>query len=288
MTHQLDYGINRDASNELYHSSEPIGGSDLIAFAKSPWKYQQERLQPQKRTTSTAMELGTMLHSRVLEGEVQLPGHIVIKPDGMEFRSKENKQWRDDHLAAGKTIITQAEWEAQKAMPQALMEHKTARNLCYCKGDREVSIVAKCPDTGLDVKCRPDILPENGDSIIDLKSCRDASVFGFGKDAASFGYHQKAAWYLWVCELAGIERQFFWWVAIESKWPHEVNCYFMHKDDDVLTTAREWNRMQLEKLSGCMETDIWPRSCEGGMMRLQVPNYHIDRMAQDITEFTGI
>lgn len=280
-------GIYPSVPNEIYHASAGISASMVMDFAElGAYKYNHKRTGP-KQPPTRCLVSGTLLHSRSLDKELTLPDWAVMKKY-TDFRTNEAKQWRDDMIASGMSIITAGQLENAKAATKALAEHPEARSLLFCKGQSEVSMVAVDPETGIVMRCRPDKLPEKGGIIVDLKTTRDCGPSEFGKDAGKFGYHAKAAYYIDVCALLGVEIKHFVWVAIESDAPEskepslEVAVYSLDHDSSEIEAGRIYYKKHLKELALCAKHDKWPMRCEG-IQKLQVPYYilkpELDQMA---------
>jgi exodeoxyribonuclease VIII len=96
-------------------------------------------------------------------------------------------------------------------MAIAVQGHPYA-NALLSHGKAEESFWADDTPTGLRVKARPDWY--FGGTIVDLKTCQDASPSGFARACATFSYHVQAAHYL---NVTFAERFIF--IAVEKTYP---------------------------------------------------------------------
>ena len=111
--------------------------------------------------------------------------------------------------------------------------------------------------TGLQCKCRPDWLTNDGTLVVDLKTTEDASPKGFQKSVAGFFYHVQAAWYLHGLEQATHRcPEQFVFIAVEKKPPFAVAVYAA--DADMIREGWRTAERDLEVLAVCKDMDLWP------------------------------
>lgn len=97
---------------------------------------------------SPSIDLGQLAHMIVLGGE----DCYVFKEDSgfKDFRSNAAKAWRDEQISAGKTIITQVQWEDVKNIVNNIDNHP--HTLSWLKGPdfkRETEMYAKVEGVSL-------------------------------------------------------------------------------------------------------------------------------------------
>ena len=108
-------------------------------------------------------------------------------------------------------------------MTEAVLAHPEARSLLEQDGnDREVSMFAKDPETGVEMRARFDLY---ADIAADLKTARDASPKGFARAAAQHGYDVQEGWYRDVRKLLTGELGRFRFIVVESTAPYLVGVY---------------------------------------------------------------
>jgi exodeoxyribonuclease VIII len=116
--------------------------------------------------------------------------------------------------------------------------------------------------SGLQCKCRPDWLLDDGSMIVDLKTTEDASPRGFQKSIAQWRYHCQASWYLDGLQHAtGNRPEQFVFIAVEKKPPYACAVYFA--DQQMIEIGRETARRDLDKLNVCKAADYWPGYSDG-------------------------
>jgi hypothetical protein len=220
--------IRHDLSNEEYHKSDAISSSAVKSVLTSSlfhWKNKSFKATP-------AMDLGTVVHDMILEaGENSVRG-----PE-----TRRGKAWTDlkaECDAQGKTLLTEADYDAADDISIALMaDPQCAKVLAADDGIREASLFAECPETGLKLRCRPDIYVPSTKVMGDVKTCRDASPRGFGRQTYDLRYDVQGAFYMYVGQLCGWDVQHFTLQAVENTRPHGVCMHIL--SDESLELARK-------------------------------------------------
>ena len=244
--------IRHDLSNEEYHALDAISSSDVKAVLTSSlyhWKHKSFKSTP-------AMDLGTAVHDIVLEGGK----NTVRGPDTR--RGNAWKEAKQDADADGKVLLVESEYDTAQDISQALMADPTCAKVLGSKdGIREASLFAKCPRTGLELRCRPDIYVPSTRVMGDVKTCRDASPQGFAKQTYSLRYDVQGAFYKYVGELCGWEIDYFTFQAVESSVPHAVCMHSLSLE--ALEIGREHMYRALDQIAEAKQANKfetnWPR-----------------------------
>jgi exodeoxyribonuclease VIII len=245
--------------NTAYHAHPAVSKSHLDLIARSPLHYWSRYLDPNRITPepSAAMRLGTALHTHVLELS-RWDEEIAVAP-AMDRRTKAGKESYAafEAAAAGKTVITADDAEVVMAMGRSIMRHPGAAMLLGLPGKAETTHMWTDATYGVECKCRPDWLTDDGSIMVDLKTTRDASPRGFMRSIADYRYHVQAAWYLNGLEQStGKRPDQFIFICVESTAPYAVAVYAA---DEVMTTRGYEQAMKdLGKLAVCRAADSWP------------------------------
>jgi hypothetical protein len=250
----LVYGmVNAD-----YHAVPALGASGLKLLARSPAHYFGVMLDPARPQSepSPAMRAGTLAHCAILEPD-ELAARYVVKPEGVDLRTKDGKAWVAA-VTAGVEIMTAEQRETairQAAAVRALPE------ICdlLAGGKPEVSAFWTDAATGELCKCRPDWVAtlDEGVILVDVKTAQDASPAGFAKAVANFGYHRQAAWYVNGYEQASGRRVLgFVFAVVESNYPHAAAAYMLTDEDTERAGAD--NRRLLDLYVACKRANAWP------------------------------
>jgi hypothetical protein len=107
-----------------------------------------------------------------------------------------------------------------------------------------------------EMKGRLDWIGDGDAPIVDLKTCRDASIDAFGKAAWNFKYHVQAALYRDAVEAVTGARKRYVLLAVESEPPFIVQPYVV--PEHLLEQGRREYRDWLGMLAICREAKLWP------------------------------
>ena len=247
-------------SNADYHADPAISASQLKEISRSPFHYWKRYVDPDRSPLkpTAAMRFGSLVHCAVLEPK-ELLQRYALAPDR---RTKEGKAIADKMLADGIEPVNDNDFEQALSMAAAVHSHQTA-SLLLTNGQAEQSFWWDDVATRLRCKCRPDLF--DGELIVDLKTCVDASPAGFGKAIANFGYQLQAAHYL-----AGTLAKRFIFVAVEKVYPFAVGVYEL--DAEALVHGSIARHNALQRVQDCRAVGEWPGYTDG-IQTLQLPGW---------------
>lgn len=271
-------GIYFDLSNESYHADPAISRSGMMLFAESPYRYWANYINPDRppKKFTPQMEFGTALHSYILEKEKfdqeyilepvyeKLPKLVRLKDVGrpvfeaykaakakIEFC---NEMIFNDFDPTGKKILSLEEMNQLILMQMELLKHKEA-NALLKDAIYESSYFWKDKESGLMVKCRPDVLHDN--IIVDLKTCASASSRAYQGAMIDGGYHIQAAIIRdGVRELAGRDIPNAINVCIETKYPYSIGIKII--SEDVLAEGRRVYKQILIEMAEAINHNHFP------------------------------
>lgn len=258
-------------SNEDYHRSPAISKSGLDRLAISPEHYQAYLMEPREETA--AMKVGTAVHMAVLEPErfkaTYAPfddSEICASIGGAKPRATTKyKEWLEGYKAAnaGLILLDGADYKYIYDIVDSVLLRETPCKILSANGAAEHSFFWTDPETGVECKCRPDYLRDDG-YIIDLKTTEDASPWGFERSAEKYRYWVQAAFYKQGVEaVTGIEVKGFVFIAVEKKPPYAVACYAA--DEAMIAAGDEEVRRCLAIYKACDEANDWPGYPDGIM-----------------------
>lgn len=272
------YGVSR----EEYDKSPRVNWSSLKAMARSPAHYQHHEREEAKETS--ALRLGRVRHLAILEPE-RFDTEVAVWRGGR----RSGAVWTEFCAASeGREIITGDEFASTLAMRESVRRSELAARYLG-NGHAEVTLlwrhvaesIGGSPGFCFDLKGRPDFVTADGGAIVDLKTTRDASPEGFGREAWRLGHYAQAAMYLDGYEAATGRRVPFIIVAVETEAPHVVSVYRV--PDDVLELGREHYRNLLSRLAFCRSERRWPGYSEEEMA-LTLPPWVIREDEEDISD----
>jgi hypothetical protein len=247
-------------NNTDYHAHAAISKSHLDQVAKSPLHYWARYLDPNRVVPepTLAMAIGSAVHTHVLELD-QWDARYVSAPDGIDRRTKAGKaEWEAFTTAAtGRTVLPKADADLVMRMAHSVFSHPAAAMLLALPGKAETTHMWTDAATGLQCKCRPDWLTDDGRLLVDLKTTEDASARGFAKSIAQWRYHVQASWYLDGIEQAtGTRPEQFLFLCVEKKAPYAVAVYAA--DAEMIAAGAQTAARDLDVLATCKAAGAWP------------------------------
>ena len=245
--------------NTAYHAHPAISKSHLDQVARSPLHYWAAYLDParQPREATAAMAIGSALHTHVLELD-QWDARYVTAPDGIDRRTKMGKaEWEVFTTAStGRTVLTKADADLVMRMGRAVFGHPAAAMLLALPGKAETTHMWTDAATGLQCKCRPDWLTDDGRIMVDVKTTENASPREFARSIAQWRYHVQASWYLdGVEQSTGTRPEQFLFVCVEKK---SFVCAVYAADAEMIAAGAKTAARDLEVLATCKAADAWP------------------------------
>ena len=246
-------------NNTDYHAHAAISKSHLDQVAKSPLHYWARYLDPNRVVPepTPAMAIGSAVHTHVLELD-QWDARYVSAPDGIDRRTKAGKaEWEAFTTAAtGRTVLPKADADLVMRMAHSVFSHPAAAMLLALPGKAETTHMWTDAATGLQCKCRPDWLTDDGRLLVDLKTTEDAGR-GFAKSIAQWRYHVQASWYLDGIEQAtGTRPEQFLFLCVEKKAPYAVAVYAA--DAEMIAAGAQTAARDLDVLATCKAAGAWP------------------------------
>jgi hypothetical protein len=248
MSEHFAVGIH-DLSSERYDAAEGISCSMLNVLAEGTPAHLKAWMNGERKETE-ALQFGVLAHLAILQGDLYKKKFHVV-PEGVKLTTKEGKKWADDHQ--DKPIVKWNNAQILTGMVEAVRYHPFAQRLLY-NGKPEQSLFVYDEQDTLR-KSRLDTLTE-GNALADIKSCASASNDYFERQILKFRYHVRAAYYLDNARLLGLEKDHFFFVAVEKTPPFAVRC--LRLDGDCVSFGRKLYQADLQIYRQCLESDEWP------------------------------
>ena len=251
-------GVYRKLPAHEYHAGPGVSNSMLSDMAKSPAHFYALHLAPGRppRAQTAAMAAGTLAHMMLLEPN-EVPRHYIVRPDGLDGRTKDGKEWLAQ--AGGLTVLTAEQYNTAEAQRDAVLAVPELAALLR-HGEAEVSAYWTDESTGTACRCRPDFVHDLGDGsvmLLDAKTAKDASPEGFGRSIHAYGYHRQAAMYSQGYEQAsGKKVAAFVFGVVTTAYPFLAGAYVL--DDESLAQGYEEVAELLAKYTHCTRTGTWP------------------------------
>lgn len=236
-----------------------LRSSYLQGFAKTP-KHAHHRAQWEPEPTK-AMELGTAIHTAILEPE-QFEKRFAVKPEGLDRRFNEGKAAWVTFLAehGHKTQLERDAWDTALRCRDAVWEMPWAKALLGGRGGSELCVRWDDAEFKTPCKARLDRFAadfEGLPTVCDLKSTRDAGKDSFKADVERFGYGLQAAYYLDGLAAATAPHFRRWlWIAVETAPPYA--CALREPTEAVIAEGRRLYRTAIGLHMECERTGSWP------------------------------
>jgi hypothetical protein len=201
--------------------------------------------------------LGRAAHHLLFLGRKGFDAEYVTRPSKWkDWRTNEAKEWRDDQIKAGLTILTDGELEAIAGMARSLAAHPMVK-AGILDGAVERSLIWKDEQTGVWLKSRPDCIPNDCLDVSDLKTTTSVATDDLRRTLSTFGYHAQGA--MVGMAMRGVlqrEMQTFSLVFVETKSPHCVRVITVKPDD--LARGEKQIKAAAAIFAECVETGQWP------------------------------
>ena len=198
-----------------------------------------------------AQQFGTIVHGLILEPHRQ--DLYIVKPDGLDRRSKDGRAAYAELEATGLPVISRDDEIRALACRDAVFAHPLAREYLEQSPAREQEIYWS-GQFGVPHKAKIDA--SRPGLIVDLKTTVDASPKAFARSAINYGYHLQAANYRAAHAVEyGIEAAFVF-IAVETVEPFGVSIFEF--DERAIVEGERAMRRAARIYKHCLEADEWP------------------------------
>lgn len=164
-----------------YHANPAIGSSKLRDFIRSPVLF-RDRMDGFQLKETDALLFGTATHLALLEPD-RYAMTVVTRPEGVDFRTKEGKEWRE--AQRGKLILS-----AEEGMHLAEMHKRMPAEVRGIFAACRKEVTVRVDLDGLMAQCRFDLF---GGVNFDLKSIDQ--IENIDRSILKRGYHIQQRWY---------------------------------------------------------------------------------------------
>lgn len=244
-------GINKGLSNSSYHAEKShLSSSNLKLLLESPAQFYKEKILGQKiQTSSSAMDIGTYVHSLILEPD-KVQDEFAFYT-GWRRQGADYEAFKQQH--AGKLILSQPQAHNGKRYADSVKACPPALELLQ-GGEAELSLATTMHDVKL--KMRADYLNANESYIVDVKTTRYPSdIDSFKRTVKGLGYELSAALYAAIAsQVYGTQFDFYWLVI--SKSDCETQVYKASLTTMAEGAALVNKALKVYKL--CLQNNTWP------------------------------
>lgn len=267
----MDKKIIENLPIEAYHYDDPYRtfiGSTLLKAADSSMKkylYEEENLSKGERKIhfdfGNAFELAFLDQDEFNKKVAIMDLKQMPFPD-KDFRTKANKEWRDCFISENEDkYIVQKEGDSSIASIYNMIDsckNNKVINILMSNMDYQKSIFWTDKETGLCLKARPDTILQEKKTIVDVKTCEDASPRKVENAVNNFKYHLQAIQQIEGVESSGIidKVENYFWLFVEKNAPYHVEVYEFHPEDRKSVKLKY--RALLNKIAESKSTGEYP------------------------------
>jgi exodeoxyribonuclease VIII len=223
-----------------------------------------------KKEPTAAMQAGSVLDCLLTEPHTFSNRYVVSHY--AEFRTNDSKQWKAEMEEAGMVVLKQDQFDTAQAQLSAIHAKPEAKALIQ-GAQFQVAFRHKTAHPFAS-KGLIDILPADGETIVDLKTCQPSALESkrtLSKYIYDWMYHVQAGAY---CEgyaiASGEERTRFKFIFVASQPPYRVAV--VELPISAIMFGADIYRLGISKFAECLETNTWP-SIWDGEVELDLPQY---------------
>lgn len=246
----------------------------------------EEEIQAKEKETKAQL-MGSALHCLVLQptmfnSEYTYLNRMQELPNPeKDYRNPENKAARDLFYATCKSegikVLEEKEYNNVVGMAESLTKNKVFMQLIQGL-EVETSHYLYDENLGEEIQLRPDAFSPEKMFLVSLKSTKDASPKGFGRDCENLCYIEKEAFYRKYLEMFyGQPLSGHCIVAVENKFPYYNVIY------NIPTPVQELGEHLLETYLSRLKTakesetyqgyEIYSEPDSFGIVNLEIPAY---------------
>ena len=239
------------------------------------WRYYAKRPSP-----TSSMAWGSMVDVLALVPELE-SSELAVSPYD-NFRSKEAQQWKATQEAQ-KKVIVDSDTLAEGRKAAKMLTQTCKASAAMLKGAKTQIIVAG-RILGCKAKGLIDILPEDPDTLADLKTTNDFSLEGFAKATARYSYTMQGAWYLnlWNAMHPDQKKSRFKIVWQSSEPPYETCITELSPVDMEASWA--YASVLIQRILDATDSGHWPMFGEGKEIITTVPTWSAIQQDQKIMD----
>ncbi|MCK9177233.1 MAG: PD-(D/E)XK nuclease-like domain-containing protein [Clostridiales bacterium] len=248
---------------DVYHarskSGEFLSSHLLREFRKSPQLYRARILGEISDVMRPAYLLGRAIHCYLLEKHAFFDRYTIggpINPATRRPYGRATTAWAKWEAAQNerREVISDDDFEIVRSCGLAVEGSAAASELLSCG---EAELVCRATLEGVPCQVRCDYV--NDTSIVDLKTTDD--IDGFETAITKYGYAHQLAFYRDVVAAHPEGRVMDAYLcAVEKKAPWRCGWWYM--PSDILDAASAENRVVIEMLRVCRESDTWASGYE--------------------------
>lgn len=293
----MENGIYTDISITDYHANRTHISATQIKYATESLKHFRWYLDgkitiPDKPEFNfgNAFELALLSHDEYLK-KVAVADDTgwceAAKIDNPKLEkpraSKVYKTLEDEFLRAnaGKYIIPDTGKDSFETIENMLESCKSDKAIASLIENTEyqVSLFWTDPETGLQLKTRPDVCKRKKNVLINIKTIDDGSPESFSRELAKWQYPLQACIEIQGCLQTGLMPSVdaYYWLVCEKSAPYNGTIYEFQEAD--ISACMDGLHYRLGKIARAMEANEWPgyggdADNQFGILTAKVPSWY--------------
>lgn len=238
---------------------------------------------------SREMVLGSALHAYVLEPDWFRENVAIVPADcgPCQAQTKQGKPCSNPAKPNGfcgrhggedpdaEIVLSSDEGQLVESMANQIQQHQAAATMLQRASHREQAFVWQDPDTGLLLKCKPDILHrmESPRFVADIKTTRATTQHGYRTAIMDRGYHRQAAFYLTILRGLGIATKDTEWYFVFVTNKTDPYCHVVRLGEQTLQLGFTQVRRDLAEIADRLNSGNWQQAGLDQIVTLDLPPY---------------
>lgn len=169
-------------------------------------------------------------------------------------------------------------YETIKCMLESCYQDKVIQGLIR-NTEYQLSVFWTDPETGLQLKTRPDICKRKKNVIVNVKTTEDGSPKGFAKDLVKYDYPLQACHEITGCLKGGVMETVdnYFWLVVEKNPPYNATIYDFDQED--IAMGMDELHYLYNRIKKAKEQSLYPgysdrSDNEYGILRAPIPMYY--------------
>ena len=239
--------------DDLYHSLPGYSSTFIKNMYEKCPAYAKFKRDEDKEEPSEALIIGRAIHTFLLQPE-KFQKEFQIAPND-DKRRKEYKEWLSNHSDPDKLILRNSFREMAKGV---LIQLTKGINIFDNVISHPEAIIEKAvftvhKKTGVLIKMKADVILNS--MGFDLKSTIDAAPDKFAGTIGKYNYDIQAAFYILVCQTAGVSMKGFSFISVEKDPPFLSSATTLAAED--ILQANDIVNVMLKRIATCVNTGNW-------------------------------
>ncbi len=257
-----------DADNRKYHADrEYLSHSRLELFIESRPKYKRWFDGDWEQTESNSMMLGTAVHLRQSKPESFDDCYEVVECSTRNTNIY--KKWAEDN--PGKVGLLKVDLRRIDGMCRSIENEPMAVEL-LASGQKEQAYRFVDGPTGIKCKLMCDLFDVG--IIADIKTSKNPEEDSWSRDAALYGYHRQAAFYVRGLRALGlVTKPAYLFIVVGNEEPFD--CHVRQLDEEAIELGAMQIGEALAEFALCKVTGNWQHKSHGKVTKISLPAWYM-------------